>query len=302
VFHQVYSNTSPFHQTVAALKAAGATVLSQTYMTNLWSQGLADYGLGRSAAIPVYVAQSSDPVKTIHCTEAWGTCVGEGSSIHVPSYVIPQNGSDAHIIVIDPTNNIEWDGWMCSNGSQMSCHWGGSFSLGSKGISNIGSGGVHAGFAVGLFFLTPQELLNGSINHALGMNSECLNNPTVYPADTSTGGTDQACPGGGSNPPHYGNLMHLLSTSNEASAYASASSYCKTIMTALMTYGAYLYDTGNGGLEIGAVSGYEYTAQSMTDPWTAINAAMSAAGDNATCLNKLQASDFELLAIPNSGY
>jgi hypothetical protein len=300
VFSQLFSASSPFHKTVAQHKSEGAAVESQSLMTSLWSQGVASYGLGQSRQIPVYVASSSDPVKTISCT-AYGQCDGNGKQIHVPAAANAQAIADGHIIVLDPTSGVEFDGWQCNNGSTYSCSWGGLYSLSGNGIHNNGSEGVHAGYAVGLFYITPQEIINGHIDHALGLNTSCLSSPNVYPADQNNGGSDANCGGTA----HYGSLVHLLWTPAQIASSAYSSS-CKVVLTALATYGAYTYDTGNGGLELATVGSGTFTG--TTNPWTAtVIPNMQAAGDASggswkSCLNRLSASDFELLAIKAGSY
>jgi hypothetical protein len=156
-----------------------------------------------------------------------------------------------------------------------------------------------------LFQLQPGEITQGHIDHALGINVPCLNNPTVYPADTQAGGTDYSC--GGNGPPSYGDLMHLTwSPAQIASSVYSAE--CKVVLTALATYGAFTYDVGNTpGIEILAASNLPWTTVGQPDPWTAIRSNMKAAGDSdgtnwSGCLNRLSASDFELIQIATGSY
>jgi len=306
VYSQIFSSTSPLHTTVATLKTSGATTLSQAAMVSLWSQGVANQDLSPSSwMFPVYVSSASDPIKTFTCTK-WGFCNAHGRAIHVPSGALPEAQSDGHIAIIDTVLNLEVDGWQCTaNSSSLDCSWGGAYSLGGSGLENTGSAAVHGGFAAGLFVITAQELLNGQINHALGLLTKCLNDPTVYPADAKNG-TDQSC--GATGAPSYGNLVHLLWTPAQIAA-SPYSLECKTVLNALATYGAYTFDTGNGGLAFLTQHQFSYTATGQqANPWTAaILPHLTAAGDaNGTwwnsCLNHLSASDFELLQIPAGSY
>jgi hypothetical protein len=266
--------------------------------------------LGDARPLPIYLAKSTDPLVTISCAQYGGQCYGSGTKIHVPATAQHQqvNGGDNHILVIDKTLGLEWDGWQCANASA-SCSWGSLYTLGSSGLhgpgNHPGNEGVHGGYAVALFALQPAEIAQGHIDHALGINVPCLNNPTVYPADTQAGGTDGSC--GGSSAPSYGDLMHLTWSSAQiaASAYSTE---CKVVLTALATYGAYTYDDGNSpGIEILAASNLPWTTAGQADPWTAIRADMRAAGDSdgtnwGSCLNRLSASDFQLVQIPAGSY
>jgi hypothetical protein len=307
VYSQIFSAASPFHTTVTTLKANGAITLPQEAMTSLWSQGISNQGLSiTSYMYPVYVSLATDPVKTFTCGNAGAACDANNLRIHIPSGAVPEPQSDAHIAVIDTTQNIEVDGWACTvSPSTVACQWGGGHPFNGTGLENVGSTSVKAGYAAGLFEITAQELLNGQINHALGLNTNCLNNPTVYPADQNAGGTDETC--GGQGPPSYGDMIHLLWTPDQiaASAYSGE---CKTVLTALATYGAYTYDTGNGGLALLTQHQLSYTAVGQTSPWaTTIIPDLVAAGDGDgtawySCMNRLSSSDFELLQIPSGSY
>jgi hypothetical protein len=307
VYSQVFSGTSPFHTTVAALKANGAVTLPQAEMVSLWSQGTPGQDLSvTSYMYPVYVSSSTDPVKLFTCGDQSAACDANNLSIHIPSGAVPEPQSDAHIAVIDTTQNLEVDGWACTvNTSTVACQWGGKHPFGGTGLEDVGSTSVKAGYAAGLFEITAQELLNGQIDHALGLDTNCLNNPTVYPADQNANGTDESC--GGTGPPSYGDMVHLLWTPAQIAA-SPYSAECKTVLTALATYGAYTYDTGNFGLSLLAQHQLSYTAIGRVSPWaTTIIPDLVAAGDGSgtywhSCLNRLSASDFELIQIKAGMY
>ena len=309
-YAQLFSSSSPFHTTVAQHKANGATILPASATNALWNERIAYEPIGDARQLPIYGALASDPLVQIRCTAYGGACYGSGTYIHVPSAAVHQevNGGDNHILIVDRTLGIEWDGWQCINGSA-TCSWGSLYALGSSGIhgpgNHPGSEGVHGGYAVALFSLQPAEIAQGHIDHALGINVPCLNNPTVYPADTQAGGTDDSC--GGNGPPAYGDLFHLTWTPAQiaASAYSAE---CKTVLTALATYGAYTYDDGNTpGIELQTESSLPYTTRAQPDPWSAIRSHMQAAGDSdgtnwSSCLNRLNAANFELIEIPAGSY
>jgi hypothetical protein len=307
IYSQIFSSSSPFHTTVAALKAAGATTLPQADMVSLWSQGTPNQDLSvDSYMYPVYVSLSTDPVKVFTCGTQYSACDADQLHIHIPSGAVPEPQADAHIAIIDTTQNLEVDGWACTvNSSTVACQWGGEHAYGGTGLEDVGSTSVKGGYAAGLFEITAQELLNGQINHALGLNTNCLNNPTVYPADQNANGTDESC--GGTGPPSYGDMVHLLWTPAQISA-SPYSAECKTVLTALATYGAYTYDTGNYGLALLTQHQLSYTAIGKVSPWaTTIIPDLVASGDATgtswdSCLNRLSASDFELLQIKAGSY
>jgi hypothetical protein len=307
IYSQVFSSSSPFHTTVAALKANGAVVLPQSAMASLWSQGISNQDLSiTSWMYPVYVSLSTDPIKTFTCGNQGGGCDANNVQIHIPAGAVPEPQADAHIAVLDTTQNLEVDGWACTvSPTTVDCQWGGEHPFGGTGLEDVGSTSVKAGYAAGLFEITAQELLNGQIDHALGLDTNCLNNPTVYPADQHANGTDESC--GVTGPPSYGDMIHLLWTPSQIAA-SSYSAECKTVLTALSTYGAYTYDTGNYGLALLAQHQLSYTAIGQVSPWqTTILPDLKAAGDASgttwqSCFNHLSASDFELIQIKAGTY
>ena len=125
VYSQIFSSASPFHTTVAALKANGAVVLPQAAMTSLWSQGISNQDLSiTSWMYPVYVSQSSDPVKTFTCAIPGAACDANDVQIHIPAGAVPEPQSDAHIAILDTTQNLEVDGWACTvSPSTVACQW-----------------------------------------------------------------------------------------------------------------------------------------------------------------------------------
>jgi hypothetical protein len=307
IYSQIFSAASPFHTTVATLKTNGAVVLPQTAMNSLWSQTISNQDLSPTSWMyPVYVSQSSDPVKTFTCAIPGAACDANNLQVHIPAGAVPEPQADAHLAIIDTSQNVEVDGWACTvSPSTVACQWGGQHPFGGTGLEDVGSTSVKAGYAAGLFEITAQELLNGQIDHALGLVANCLNNPTVYPADVNANGTDESC--GGTGPPSYGDMVHLLWTPAQITA-SPYSAECKTVLTALATYGAYTYDNGNGGLALLAQHQLSYTAIGDASPWaTTIIPDLVAAGDAKgtawqSCLNRLSASDFELIQIKAGAY
>lgn len=303
VYSELWSPSSPFRKTVAIQKAIGVTVLDHAYMDALWNQGIA---ANKTAdVLPIFVAQPSDPLLRVTCTSYGGNCNAKNVAVHVPAYAVAQQASDGHLTVIDrnaPSGPLELDCWQTViTRGRLACSWAGIFTLGGTAL-DAGGESIHAGMAATSVFLVGQEIVNGHIDHALALNAVCLNDPMVYPANTHAQ-TDKGCDTS-RNPPHYGNLVHLLLTPDQiaSSAYSAP---CKTILTALAVYGAYLDDTGASGLQLHTQNELSYSANpagQSSDPWPAIQAQLNAAGDGSgthwmSCLNRLHASDFELLEL-----
>ena len=202
----------------------------------------------------------------------------------------------------------------------LNCSWGGDYKFSTKGLqsTNDNGSGVGAGFAEGLFALTAGDVINnGPIQHALGVNTECLDNDTsegtngsVYPSSRGSA-SDQTCAGTGySSPaPPYGALWHLKNSVNVSGL--GYGRYCAKIVQAMQTYGLYTTDTGNGQLQLVFENPVSYNILPYTSNpfYTTIWSSMVASGDGTgtgtnfsfdSCFNRLNASDFEIYYAPKS--
>jgi hypothetical protein len=328
LYSSYFTGTTPFHQSVAALMSAGATVLPATVATHLAAQGLGNNlpnhpssGMG-----PIYIAQSGDPGYTFVCPRYNG-CPAAGLVTHYPAGASPAVGSDHHLVSFDPVYlDGEVDGWggygcagetnpvepsgTCLNPCNLvpgspaiaNCSFGGFSAFSGSGLGN---GGNAAGYAYGLFQISAQDLLQGHIDHALGMVTSCLDNGGVFPAARSS---DSLCPANLEPSAVYGDLIHLKSSVDVATL--GYSPYCAIVVQALQTYGAYTTDT-NGSYGISLE--FEDPANPIyatNDPWSGIYGSMIAGGDASgagtnvqnfqSCLQRLNPSDIEVIQIPTT--
>jgi hypothetical protein len=329
LYSSYFTGATPFHQTVAALLLSGATVQSATVASNFLAQGFVanqpynpDSGGG-----PIYVAQSGDPGYLFLCPE-YGGCPVSGMTAHYPAGATPAIGSDHHLTSFDPVytgGEIDgWGGYGCSgnlnpvvptgacahpcnltpgNPGIANCSYGGFASFSGNGLGN---GGNAAGYSYGLFQVSAQDLLQGHIDHALGMVAGCLDNGGVFPAAR---GTDHACPSNLEPNAVYGDLIHLK-FSVVVAAYGY-SPYCAIVVQALQTYGAYTTDTDGGygdGIEFENPNNPIYA---QNNPWPGIYASMAAGGDStgtsashnvsfSSCLQRIKPSDLEVIQIPST--
>jgi hypothetical protein len=330
--NELYSSTEPLNTPIASqphtTSAAGSAWAIEVAGGKA---GGGPFGPSRPLGygIPVYVSTNpSDPVVTVGQCTKYGGCSMAGTKVHLNPNAVIQSMPDQHLLLIDLTFHVEVDCWqaMSQSGSQSSgegnmhaaaittgvltCSSGGAYQLGTSGLrgsyanETSGGEGIHFGPAAGTYFVTPNELLRGQINHALALNANCANGQNIYPAD-NTGVTDTACYGGGSGSPKYGDAFQLNWTSAQIES-SSHSIECKAMLTAMATYGAYISDTGDDGSMVDIVSEYAYTSdpgEMGPDPYPQIRADMQAAGDadgggNWTyCFNGLSASDFNLVEL-----
>lgn len=302
---------SPFHETVASLIAKGAKLQPPEVVEHLWNQGLGNTNTA-GFRTPIFIGSADQPAYMFSCV-TYGRCGASGMTVHLPPGAGPSEDSDHHLVAVDSTLGGELDGWggdkdpdrQCNlSGQSILCAWGGFFPFSGNGLDgNSGNSANNGGFAFGLFLVTAQEILQGHIDHALGMIASCLDNPNIYPADTNKV-TDAKCSAGtGNGNPQYGQLIRLKASYDIApSAYSPE---CKTLLTAFQNYGAYTMDTNNGS---GLVIPVEDTSlYARPNPWyTKILPEMIRYGDATgtgrrfnfqSCLNRLSANDIEVYDI-----
>jgi hypothetical protein len=217
---------------------------------------------------PIYVSSSSDPAYSVNCVKPWGTCNVQNTIVHIPAYARAERKDDGHLDIVDVASGYEYNLWQAGDangslhvsGNTLSISWGGRTRIGGAGLEAEGN---HAGFAASALTLYPAELLAGHIDHALGINVPCADDPAVFPALLHE--TDGPCKA--ANSPYYGMLIQLNMSDAEIDALET-SRYDKVIKKALAHYGGYVYDTGspNGIL---ALSYLTYATQGLADPWLA---------------------------------
>ena len=287
--------------------------------------------------MPIYVSSDeSDPLVSVTCNYYGSKCNPDGVKVHVNpkrhhSSSIGSPSSAYRYSLGSGSGLLEHSGFEWSSGPYgleirmaifirisptipCTAEWAGFYKLGTSGLhgsyANESSGGhgegIHFGPAAGAFFITAQELANGHIDHAVGINASCANGENVYPAG-DTEKTDESCNSADSatGAPHYGGIFQL----NWNAAKIAASSYsqpCKVVLTAMATYGAYISDTGDEGQVLDAQPEFPYLADPSemgADPWPPILAEMMKSGDADSsgnwnsCFNRLSASDFNYLEL-----
>ncbi len=319
IYSSAFTGNSPFHHTVAQLMAAGATIRSSNVANNYWAQGIGQFqpGSQTGGVGPLYTAHAGDPSYAFSCP-AYGTCNANGVVVHLPAGAYAETGGDHHLSSFDPVYlKGEVDGWggdghpgqgcnLAGGGpGRETCSWGGFFPFSGNGLATDSSSANAGGYAFGIMDITAQELLQGHIDHAIGIEQSCLDNYGVYPAIVGRT-TDSNCPSYLEPNVRYGDLIHLKSAVNvDALGY---SPYCRVIAQALQTYGAYTSDS-NGGWGIALT--VEYMDQySGANPWyQTIFPSMVAGGDGSgsgsnfqfpSCLQRIHADDIEVIEIsPN---
>ncbi len=273
-----YSSSSPFNRPLPANPTVASD--SGSIIANLTANNANFEGSSGQFAFTsddgrdgVYYSRPTDPTVTIHCTYYWGpgTCSGankvdiDGQQIHIPAGAMPQdNGTDAHMTVVDQTSQIEYDfehaTWSADH-QTLNVWSGAEIPAGPNLGSGLGSGATAADTGTLAGLITEPELAAGTINHALAINLPCTNG-AVYPAQGPYGlpctqeqgqtSTNTAAP--------LGTLLQLNMTDAQIAA-SDAPAWQQTIMTAMAHYGMYVNDTdGIGNIELEAESDISYTS------------------------------------------
>jgi hypothetical protein len=212
----------------------------------------------------VYFSKRSDPVFSLHCSEAdWGRCSIEGRRIRLPNAARPAAGDDAHLTVIT-RSGWEYDLWRVQSkprgGGTLVFSWGGRTRIDGNGLR---SGATASGFGNAAGIVRAGELESGRINHALFMIARCDSGGWVYPAVKSGSSCAQRA-----GAPPMGARLQLAMSSAEIDALA-VPRWKKTILRAMARYGLYLGDTGGGAWGIHLESGSSFTSFGRSDPLVA---------------------------------
>ena len=263
-----YSDTSPFNRAIPA--SAPSLANSAAIVTRLTGWGTPSHiaagtaGSSDDWAHPTYYARSTDPVFTLHCTEAWGACAIEGAQVRIPDAAKPAAGGDAHMTVIDQVGGWEYDMWKVSSkpagGGVLTFAWGGKTRIDGDGL---GSDATAARYGNAAGIIRAQELAAGEIRHALFMTINCDSGAPVYPALKS----GRSCASIGqtnTDAPPMGARFQLTMTDAQIDALA-VPAWKKTILRAMAHYGMYTGDTGGGAWGVQAESGQTYTSFGKED-------------------------------------
>jgi hypothetical protein len=232
---------------------------------------------------PVYFASVSDPVINVTC----GNCSSNvPSTIHIPANAQPAQGSDGHLVVVQPdmTEIDFYCGWsacaghtaLWKNGDRISAGYVanvGSFTTGS-GMANMnGTTALDSASAAGL--LQAGELASGHINHALFVVVDCVVG-SVYPAPA--GASTTQCTGGVGAP--LGGVLYYDVPDAVTEANTALRPWERAILEAAHDHGWIIGDHANvsgqsvfpSGVTFMAASAESQYAFNGPDPWSALAA------------------------------
>jgi hypothetical protein len=265
-----YSDTSPFNQVLPAsprIASGSAAIVSRVVgFGPLQHLTAGDAGTTLDAGRPMYFSAPTDPLFTVHCTEAWGTCAIEGDEVRIPDAAQAAGGEDAHLTVVDQATGLEVDMWHVSSkpagGGQIDIGWGGSTQIDGEGL---GSDAVAARTATMAGVLRAEEMQAGRIDHALAIFVHCDAGKFVFPA-TKSGLSCAQIGLATKNAPPMGSRLQLNMTDAQIAAL-NVAAWRKPLLLAMAHYGMYVIDTGGtwGVVQESALSSTSFGA---ADPWT----------------------------------
>jgi hypothetical protein len=206
--------------------------------------------------VPVYWANTSDPVYTVHSDGVFGPWPHEGDEIYVPAEAIPADGSDHHMELIQPDGGV-FGMWNVTDKDDVAktilCSWGGN-NLPSGGIYGDGQlantfGACALNNLASVGSVRACDLEAGEIPHAIAMVVNCVSKYHLYPGrgqpalgrpcdDPSWDGDDSII-----DKPVLG-MRFFLEYSDAEIAALDVPEWKKTWVTALARRGAVINDTG----------------------------------------------------------
>ncbi|HEV7614848.1 MAG TPA: hypothetical protein VGO36_01310 [Solirubrobacterales bacterium] len=257
---RLYSPTSPFNRPIPPSPAIDANSAQMT-QSLVRAQGQKGFVLTVDEwTVPVYFADSGTPLRSVSLgggPPEWGLAESyppypPGSSegglpremperlqgMPIPAGARPDPSLDAHMTVLDPAANCEYDlygAYQTSDGWRAT--WANSTRLDGSGVYPRGMGTKAAGFASLAGLIWPQELRAGHIDHALFF---------AYPFSKSGGPVSPATAGDGSSdePGAIPEGARVQLDPDLDLDSLGLRPYQRTIAEAMQTYGMILGDTG----------------------------------------------------------
>lgn len=272
---RAYAPDSLFNQPIPA---GAATWYGSGAVTDWFAgqgAGPINHPLGRDDYAPTtYYGRASDPVYTLvrdPRTLGWGPSNVDGARVHAPSGMRVTGDQDRLLTLVDQTTGVEYDLWYVNaiddSSRTISFKWGGRFVIGANGIGAPDGFASEAGFGLLSGLIRYEELMAGTIDHALYLAVNGVRGRFEPAIDT--GGNFKNEPG---MPPMGARLQLTLSEAQIEAVTLNGTPapwYYKVILSAAVRYGMFVSD--EGGAPWGALkleSGLQYEAMGQEDPWS----------------------------------
>lgn len=216
----------------------------------------------------VYLARNTDPLVSITRDPAYSANSGltaQLAGIHIPADAVPADGTDAEVVIHNLDTGDCTELWQAKrvNAGAWTCVWGGTIrnARTSDSTHAPGFGTMACGLAFLPSMITPDELRDGWIGHAVGiaMPPSCVDNQVVPPATRTDG--DLA-------PANLVSLAQWLRIPRSVNVYSLGLNRTATILArAAQEYGFLVIDRGG---ETRAVVRAVNPSGMSSDPYPAI--------------------------------
>jgi len=184
--------------------------------------------------IPIFAASARTPVRHVRCTKPWGVCELERVPVPVPANARPNTGSDAVMVIVQPTSGRSFEFWQAKNTLGWAASWGYVVSLAGTGVGGATGSGISRLAGV----VRTSEIAQGVIRHALVLST---NNACAKGFRAPAIKTDGRSSSGDCLP--EGARLQLSPTVN-VSAIPGITRGERSVALALQKYGAYVVDVG----------------------------------------------------------
>ena len=241
-----YSEASPWNTPIGPDPVVVAT--SNVFLGVLGDDAFTSQPL--RYAYPVYTAESSGAVRTIIVRNTYNDVSDRGSvltkrrdsyrvSLPMPADATPSEGTDGHLIVVDPKSGDEWGFWQAAKDEtgQWYATNGYHYNVTWSGVPPTGFGSRGAGVTYLAGLIRACEIAQGRVDHALAFAYNYPKNTFVYPATKSDGlsTTDPNLPEGA--------RLQLDPSLGESTIRSwGCVDACLVVARAMQRYGMYLVD------------------------------------------------------------
>jgi hypothetical protein len=144
-----------------------------------------------SYSVPVYTVGPNQPTVRIHADTPYPPLQAGWDAVPLPANARPSAGSDAHLVVHQPSTDTLWEFWAMYEGSDgWHAHWGGKMEHVSQnpGYFEGTWGGTATSLALMGGLIRPDEMAAGRIDHALALAiPEVKQGSVVWPAQRGDG-------------------------------------------------------------------------------------------------------------------
>jgi hypothetical protein len=268
-----FAATSPWNTRIpadAALEPDGAALVADLATSSPYGAHLDVNITGYS--IPLYWADASTPTQVVIADlggEGWSSSDGFDAvaEMPLPAGAAPDPASDHHLLVVDPSRNLEWGCWNARNESGQ---WRGGVcataDLAGSGVRQpatsaspwwVAHGARACGFPLVAGLIRAEEIASGRIDHALVLAYPRVRSGWFTPPAST--GSALGAPGTEGIP--CGGRIQLDPTVDPGALGLTRSG--RIILTALQEYGAYVGDYS------GAISLYADGSASAQAYWSA---------------------------------